>query len=152
MLRRSFLSMLGSALAVPALPVPAFAGTSGAAAGYSRYVYGYAVFKARTGTAFKAADLVAGLKVTPAQANAMMAEMARDGVIRPALGGAVQAVSPHGGGKTPWLRNFGQKLKDWVEETSSEKLEAMWEADTASEDTSSDQTPSDAEDAPHQET
>ena len=150
MKRRSFLQILGSAIAAPALPVPAMAA---APVSYNRYVYGYAVFKARTGVAFKAADLVAGLKVSPAQAQAMMAEMARDGVIRPALGGAVQAVTPHGGGKTPWLRSFGQKLRDWAEDAAQDKLETLWEAG-ADDDASPASQPMtrDAEDAPQKET
>ena len=98
MKRRSFLSLLASAAAAPALPLSgSTAAVSGAA--YNRFTYGYAVFRARHGGAFGAADLASSLKVTAAQAQGMIAEMAQSGVVRSAANGAVEAVTTHGGQK-----------------------------------------------------
>ena len=105
MKRRSFLSLIGAASAAPVLPGQAF-GAVAKTASYNRFMYGYAVFKARHGGAVVASDLAAALKVTSGQANAMIAEMTRDGILRKTTSGAVQAVTTHGGrlGPNGYLR------------------------------------------------
>ncbi|MDJ0638593.1 MAG: hypothetical protein QNJ20_07145 [Paracoccaceae bacterium] len=97
MKRRNFLSLLGAAGAAPMLPAPLKAAPV-AAAGYNRYMYGLAVFHARTRASITAGDLIAKLRVSGATANALMSEMASKGVLMPALNsaGAMQAVSPNG--------------------------------------------------------
>lgn len=89
MKRRGFLSLLGAALAAPTLPAAAAAPAS-----YSRATYGLAVFHARTRAHVSARGLSWCLKVPMAQANAMMAEMTRTGLVTPVgLGGQMRAVS-----------------------------------------------------------
>ena len=93
MKRRGFLRMLGAAAAAPLLPAIPSAAT--AAAGYNRYQYGLAVFHARTRAHVSARGLAYCLKVTPAQAQAMIAEMSAKGMVTPVTGsgGSVRAVS-----------------------------------------------------------
>ncbi|MEM6384782.1 MAG: hypothetical protein AAF718_00970 [Pseudomonadota bacterium] len=89
--------MLGATSLVPALPVPA--GTVAVPASYNRYMYGLAVFHARTRMSLNAADLTARLRVSSAIADALMGEMQRKGVIAPALNaaaGTMRAVSLNG--------------------------------------------------------
>jgi len=95
--RRRFLALLGATSAAPLLPLPAAA--TPVAAGYNRYMYGLAVFQARTRASISSADLIAKLRVSPSIAQAMMAEMSAKGVLKPAVGaasGAMKAVSPNG--------------------------------------------------------
>jgi len=87
MKRRSFIGMIGAALAAPALPMAA------PAAGYSRATYGLAVLHARTRAHVSARGLSYCLKVSTAQAEAMVAEMSAKGLVRPIAGGSVRAVS-----------------------------------------------------------
>lgn len=93
MKRRGFMQLLGAALAAPALPAVAPAAT---VAGYNRYTYGLAVFHARTRAHISARGLAHCLKVTPAQAQAMIAEMSSSGLVTPVIGSTgakVRAVS-----------------------------------------------------------
>jgi len=89
--RRGFLTMLGAATLAPALP----AVSAPAAATYNRYMYGLAVFHARTRAHVSAAGIAYRLKVTTAQAEAMMVEMTAKGMITPVAGkpGAMRATS-----------------------------------------------------------
>lgn len=87
MKRRSFIGMIGAAFAVPAIP---FAAPS---VGYSRATYGMAVLHARTRAHVSARGLAFCLKVSVPQAEAMVAEMARGGLVRPIAGGSMRAVS-----------------------------------------------------------
>ena len=87
MKRRNFIGMLGAALAAPAIPMAA------QAAGYSRATYGLAVLHARTRAHVSARGLSYCLKVSAAQAEAMVAEMSANGLVRPIAGGSVRAVS-----------------------------------------------------------
>ena len=90
MKRRGFLTMFGAAIAAPALPMAA---PAPAAAVYNRYMYGLAVFHARTRAHVSARGLALGLKVTTAQAEAMIAEMASGGLVKPVGASNVRAVS-----------------------------------------------------------
>jgi hypothetical protein len=86
--RRSFLAVFGAAIAAPALPMAA---PTHASAAYSRYMYGLAVFHART----RAYVSARGLKVSQSQAKAMIAEMTTSRLVKPVglSGGNVRAVS-----------------------------------------------------------
>ncbi|MEO9864875.1 MAG: hypothetical protein ABJO29_03210 [Yoonia sp.] len=92
MKRRGFLTMFGAAIAAPALPMAA---PAPAAAVYSRYMYGLAVFHARTRAHVSARGLALGLKVSTTQAEAMIAEMTANGLVKSVgfSGGNVRAVS-----------------------------------------------------------
>jgi len=81
MKRRRFLSLLGAAVAAPAIPVSAAATPT--AAIYNRYTYGLAVFHARTHAHVTARGIAKRLSVTPAQAKAMLSEMASAGLVKP---------------------------------------------------------------------
>lgn len=93
MRRRGFLTLLGAAAVAPALPVAA--PRVAVAAPYSRFAFGQAVFHARTRAHISPAGLVRRLKVSTAQAEAMISEMSARGMVRPILGsgGSVRAVS-----------------------------------------------------------
>ena len=96
MKRRNFLSLLGAAGAAPLMPVPVSAAP--AAATYNRYMYGLAVFHARTQASVSAVDLASKLRVSPKIARALVREMQAKGVVSPALkaaGGVMRAVSPN---------------------------------------------------------
>ncbi|SEW46011.1 hypothetical protein SAMN04488515_3426 [Cognatiyoonia koreensis] len=90
MKRRSFLTALGAAIAMPVLPsLPA-----AQVASFNRYTYGLAVFHARTRAHVSARGIAHCLKVSVPQAEAMIAEMARNGLVKPVFGGPnVRAVS-----------------------------------------------------------
>lgn len=83
MKRRGFLSLLGAAGLAPVLP--ALPAVPAAAAGYNRYMYGLAVFHARTRASITAADLAAKLRVGLGTAEAMVGEMTAKGVLSPVL-------------------------------------------------------------------
>jgi len=87
MKRRNFIGLLGAALAAPAIPMAA------PSVGYSRATYGLAVLHARTRAHVSARGLAFCLKVPVAQAEAMVSEMAANGLVRPLMGGSVRAVS-----------------------------------------------------------
>lgn len=88
MKRRSFLTLIGAAVATPVLPAVA------PAASYSRLTFGTAVLHARTRAHVSARGLSWCLKVPMAQAEAMMAEMATRGMITPiGMGRKMRAVS-----------------------------------------------------------
>lgn len=92
MKRRGFLTMLGAAVTAPALPAVS---SAPAAAAYNRYMYGLAVFHARTRAHVSARGIAYCLKVSTAQAEAMIAEMTKNGLVKPVFGagGNVRAVS-----------------------------------------------------------
>ena len=90
MKRRGFLTMFGATIAAPALPMAAPAPV---AATYSRYMYGLAVFHARTRAHVSARGLALGLRVSQAQAAAMIAEMSASGLVKPVGLNGVRAVS-----------------------------------------------------------
>ena len=83
MKRRGFLRLASAAAVAPALP--ALPAAPAAAAGYSRYMYGLAVFHAHTRAGLTAADLVTKMRVPLATAEAMMGEMTARGMLAPVL-------------------------------------------------------------------
>ena len=90
MKRRGFLAMIGAAAVAPLMPA---AGTAQAVT-YNRYTYGLAVFHARTRAHVSARGIAHCLKVSVPQAEAMIAEMANNGLVKPVFGGPnVRAVS-----------------------------------------------------------
>jgi hypothetical protein len=98
--------------------LPAFGAQSSvaaAAAGYNRYMYGLAVFHARTRASVSAVDLMARLKVSAVQANAMMGEMSASGVLSQATGAARVAASASP--RQPYIRKALREIADWVEDT-----------------------------------
>ena len=127
MKRRNFLSLLGAAGAAPLLPIPASAVAT--RAGYNRYMYGLAVFHARTRASISVADLVGKLRVSAGTAEAMMGEMSAKGVLAPVVQGAtgaMQAVSPNG----QRSQSVG-KLVDKVVERLTRDIDAEVEEDAA---------------------
>lgn len=112
MQRRRFLSLLGAGALAPVLPVPVSVPARAAVqAGYTRYMYGLAVFQARTAKgAITAVDLMARLGVTGQQANAMMGEMTRHGVLSALTGSArtTGAALP----RKPYVRKILRQIAD----------------------------------------
>ncbi len=93
--RRNFFGMLGAAAVAPMIPVRAAAAP--AAVVYNRYMYGLAVFHARTKASLSTGDLMAKLRVSAVQAEAMMGEMTASGIVQPiaqSAVGAVRAINP----------------------------------------------------------
>ncbi len=136
MQRRGFLKMLGSVAVTPLLPAAAM---PTAPAVYSRYMYGLAVFQARTRATLTIAELAKRLGVTPAQSQAMMSEMASNGVITSAgnaIAGTWRAVRPNGHSaqmgriqthsSQPQIRSKGTpKIDTKTENTPMEKFEKI---------------------------
>ena len=92
MQRRNFLTLMGATALAPVLP--AFGGSTVAAAGDNRYQYGLAVFHARTRVDISAAGIAHRLKVSLPQAEAMIGEMIDNKFVKPVLGGSkVKAIS-----------------------------------------------------------
>lgn len=128
MRRRGFLSLLGSAAIVPALPVrgaqaaavAARAGMAGGAGGgYARLLYRLAVYHAETGGTVSADGLMPKLGVTAGRAEALMAKMAARGVVEPAAGTAPGIFRAAARRSDP-RATFG-RLVQWLER----KAEAM---------------------------
>jgi hypothetical protein len=112
MQRRSFLSMIGAASLTPLLPaIGASAPAAAMANGYNRYQYGLAVFHARTRIGLNAADLIAKLRVNPAQAHAMMGEMSASGILTRGASGAV-TVSSNRITSKPYVRKALRQIID----------------------------------------
>ena len=112
--RRNFLQMLGAAVAVPVVPGSTMRAVA-SGAGYNRYMYGLAVFHARTRGSLTAADLATKLRVGSTTAHAILGEMSASRVISPALGSSsvMQAASRI---HDPLLdkRAISQSLRDWA--------------------------------------
>lgn len=99
MKRRHFLSLIGAASAAPLVPVAGSAAPAATVVGYNRYMYGLAVFHARTRASVSAADLIGKLRVSSATANAMLSEMRAKGVLVSSLkagAGTMRAARPNG--------------------------------------------------------
>ncbi|MGB3244170.1 MAG: hypothetical protein WBB25_06535 [Sulfitobacter sp.] len=111
MKRRNFLTLIGAASLSPALP--AFGARASAAVGYNRYMYGLAVFHARTRVGLTMTDLMARLGVSSSQASAMLSEMTARGVLS-GVTGAVNGVS-HAAPRKPYLRKMLRHLQEHVE-------------------------------------
>lgn len=110
--RRSFLSMIGAASLTPLLPAFGASAPAAAMAGsYNRYQYGLAVFHARTRIGLNTADLMAKLRVNPAQAHAMMGEMSASGVLTRGVSGAV-GVSSNRITSKPYVRKALRQITD----------------------------------------
>ena len=113
--RRSFLSMIGAASLTPLLPAIGASAPAAAMAGsYNRYQYGLAVFHARTTRiGVNTADLMAKLRVNPAQAHAMMGEMSASGILTHGVSGAV-SVSSNRITSKPYVRKALRQIIDGV--------------------------------------
>lgn len=123
MKRRNFLSMVGAAAAAPILPsIGASQATAAVATGYNRYMYGLAVFHARTRAGLTTADLMARLRISAVQAEAMMGEMTARGVLTPALG-AVRVATAPAPKRRDYLRKALRKAQDMM--TADEAEEAI---------------------------
>jgi hypothetical protein len=116
MKRRNFLSLIGAASLAPTLP--AFGAPAAVAAGYNRYMYGLAVFHARTRNGLTTADLMARLKVSSVQAQAMMGEMSASGVLSSVTGSA-RVAAPIAQRK-PYVRKALRQLDEWLDHNNSE--------------------------------
>ena len=113
--------MLGAATVAPALPVPAMASATQAAA-VNRFTYGMALFRLRHGGAYGASDLARMFKLPLDQATGLLAQMTRDGFVRPSGAGMVQAVASQGGraGHGRYIRKAARQIADAVD-----RLDAM---------------------------
>lgn len=114
MKRREFLALISATSVTPFLPAATRAAP--VAAGYNRYTYGLAVFHARTRASVSAADLVAKLRVSPAAAQSLMAEMAEKAVLKPALNsaaGTMRAITPNGTSRATFS-SFGDAARRYV--------------------------------------
>ena len=124
--RRSFLGMIGAAAIAPAMPMRTAAAP--AAAVYNRYMYGLAVFHARTRASLSTGDLMAKLRVSAIQAEALMGEMTATGVVQPIAQsaiGAVRAINPTiQRAYDPSARRLASKLTE-AAKTALDHLEAV---------------------------
>jgi len=151
--RRSFLGMIGAAAIAPAMPMRTAAAP--AAAVYNRYMYGLAVFHARTRASLSTGDLMAKLRVSAIQAEALMGKMTATGVVQPIAQsaiGAVRAINPTiQRAYDPSARRLASKLTE-AAKTALDHLEAQDAAPTDEIDTDlADETPQDVleEDTSH---
>jgi hypothetical protein len=123
MKRRSFLSMMGAAGLVPAMP--ALAQPAPVAAGYNRYMYGLAVFHARTRATVSVADLMTRLKVGSGPAEAMIGEMTAKGVIKPTLqsaGGLMRVIDPHHRSSKIDVRSAVRRTAEWLQDDQDKAI------------------------------
>ena len=111
MQRRNFLSLIGAAAVAPALPaIGAPTSVAATATGYNRYMYGLAVFQARTRASITAADLVTRLGVSAPQASAMINEMSARGVLSSVTGAArIAATAPP---RKPYVRKMLRQIAE----------------------------------------
>ena len=129
--RRSFLSLCASASIAPALPLYGKLGVATAGA-YNRYTYGYAVFRICHGGAIDAADLAATLRLPLSQANQMIAQMTKDGIVRSTGAGAVQAVATHGGrlGQSSYIRKAARLAAQAIDQMDDPRLNSADQTET----------------------
>lgn len=114
--RRNFITLLGAAGLAPALPSM---GAASASSGISISVYARAVGHARTRAQVTAKGLAYSLKISAAQADAVMAKLTAKGIIQP-VAGAAHAVSKAGdpnmwgleGAKTPAVNLQRAEMQD----------------------------------------
>lgn len=111
MKRRNFLSLIGAASLAPALP--SFGASSAVAAGYNRYMYGLAVFHARTSAGLTTADLMSRLGISTPQARAMMGEMTKRGVL--SGGAGVVTKTAYAAPRKPYVRKILRQIADHLE-------------------------------------
>ena len=136
MRRRSFLSLIGAAGLAPALP--SVGAAAPVAAGYNRYMYGLAVFHARTRASLSAGDLMARLKVTAVQADAMIGEMTAKGVLGPVTHGTtsvLRTIEPQYRGSSDRASRVLRRVADWTRNQENERdfdaISAETETDVA---------------------
>lgn len=114
MKRRNFLSLIGAAAAAPMLPAMGGANVAATSAGYTRYMYGLGVFQARTRAGLTTADLMTRLRLSPAQASAMMQEMTARGVFAQSVG-AARVVASQPIARKPYVRRALRELSDQLD-------------------------------------
>jgi len=81
MKRRNFLGLFGGAIAAPLIPLPAMA-----QAGYSKAAMHGAIMHAQTRASFSIWGLANAVKIPVAQAEALMGDLAKRGIIGPLQG------------------------------------------------------------------
>lgn len=131
--RRQFTASLGAALAAPLVPTPVLSRVATPAA-LPAGSYMWADFIARARGHVDAGFLSRRLDLTPAQANAVMGELAQKGVIQPAgLSGVAQATNPF---RYPTNANGGlaRKLLEGAPRKTPDPIKA---ADLASRESNS---------------
>ena len=134
MSRRGFLSMLGSAAVMPAVPLRGAFAAPAAAAGYSRYMFGLGVFHAATQPTLTAAELASQLRIPLEQSSVMIAEMQAKGVLKKGASDVFTALRQHGGKPRTSQRraarpkpdlNKMQKAPKVAQETTMEKFDKL---------------------------
>jgi len=84
MKRRNFLGLFGAALAAPMMPLPALGNAAGAA--YSKSAMHGAIMHAQSRVSFSVWGLAQSLGLSVPQAEALMGDMAKRGIVGPLQG------------------------------------------------------------------
>lgn len=135
MKRREFLRTAGAAAVLPVLPLPALASPMATAPASASAVnamqVGWAALYARANHRATPALLQKWLRINPSQANAMMSELVKRGVVHTPIAGSAAAVQPmYSAQNVGGL--FGSKRK--AAQTAKDVFDALVQDDDETED------------------
>lgn len=131
--RRGFLSMLGSAAVMPAIPMRGVLAAPAAVASYSRYMFGLCMFHASGKASLTATELATRMRIPLEQSKSMIAEMQAKGVLKTGTNGGYEVMRKHGGSQATYVRRANrvqpdvQELKNAskTQETTMDKFENL---------------------------
>ena len=131
--RRGFLSMLGSAAVMPAIPMRGVLAAPAAVASYSRYMFGLCMFHTSGKASLTAKELAANMRISLEQSKAMIAEMQAKGVLKVSTNGGFEAIRKHGGAQATYVRRAKRVQPDvqkmnkasQTQETTMDKFENL---------------------------